>query len=176
MDFETLLYDVKEGVATITLNRPERHNAFNVVMANELKQAWQGVERPRGRSSADGRFIYTCGAHREDWTGEILDASSGRVLARLDGFGVGSSMGKFLQGDKLLMRHGAKQKKNKPSDISNKGEHSYPWDGTTEIWDLSKITGGGSPRLVLKVEGRGVATVDGSRVIVVSDHEMKIYR
>ena len=43
MDFETLLYDVKEGVATITLNRPERHNAFNLAMANELKQAWQAV-------------------------------------------------------------------------------------------------------------------------------------
>lgn len=44
MDLETLLYDVKGGVATITLNRPERHNAFNLTMAKELKQVWQGVK------------------------------------------------------------------------------------------------------------------------------------
>ncbi|MBW2313238.1 MAG: enoyl-CoA hydratase/isomerase family protein [Deltaproteobacteria bacterium] len=43
MEFETLLYDVVDGVATITLNRPKRHNAFNLTMANELKQAWDAV-------------------------------------------------------------------------------------------------------------------------------------
>ena len=44
MDFETLLYDVRDGVATITLNRPERHNAFNVQMAAELRRAWESVK------------------------------------------------------------------------------------------------------------------------------------
>jgi E-phenylitaconyl-CoA hydratase len=44
MKLETLLYDVKNGVATITLNRPDRHNAFNVAMANELKRAWDAVK------------------------------------------------------------------------------------------------------------------------------------
>jgi len=43
MEFETLLYEVADGVATITLNRPERHNAFNVGMANELARAWDVV-------------------------------------------------------------------------------------------------------------------------------------
>ncbi|MEZ5741745.1 MAG: crotonase/enoyl-CoA hydratase family protein [Burkholderiaceae bacterium] len=33
---ETLLYDVRDGVATITLNRPEKMNAFTVRMRDEL--------------------------------------------------------------------------------------------------------------------------------------------
>ena len=44
MDFETILYDVRDGVANITLNRPDRHNAFNLTMANELKQVWEAVK------------------------------------------------------------------------------------------------------------------------------------
>jgi E-phenylitaconyl-CoA hydratase len=43
--FETLLYEVDGGVATITLNRPERHNAFTVAMAGELRRAWAEVKR-----------------------------------------------------------------------------------------------------------------------------------
>ena len=45
MKFETLLYQLDGGVATITLNRPERLNAFTVTMARELKQAWAEVKR-----------------------------------------------------------------------------------------------------------------------------------
>ncbi len=44
MDFETILYEQQDGVVTITLNRPERHNAFNVRMARELRQAWERVK------------------------------------------------------------------------------------------------------------------------------------
>jgi enoyl-CoA hydratase/carnithine racemase len=44
MDFETLEYETRDGVATITLNRPDRHNAFNLTMAGELKQAWTAVK------------------------------------------------------------------------------------------------------------------------------------
>ena len=45
--FETLLYEVESGVATVTLNRPERHNAFNTVMAIELKRVWQAIQAAR---------------------------------------------------------------------------------------------------------------------------------
>ncbi|OYX97778.1 MAG: enoyl-CoA hydratase, partial [Caulobacter sp. 35-67-4] len=34
--FETLLYDVEDGIATITLNRPERMNAFTARMMKDL--------------------------------------------------------------------------------------------------------------------------------------------
>ncbi len=38
--FETILYDVKDGVATITLNRPDRMNAFTTQMMAEMIQAF----------------------------------------------------------------------------------------------------------------------------------------
>ena len=37
--FDTLLYDVADGVATITLHRPERLNAFDVVLTKPGKNA-----------------------------------------------------------------------------------------------------------------------------------------
>lgn len=40
MDFETLILEMnKKGVATLTLNRPERHNAFNEKVIAELHEA-----------------------------------------------------------------------------------------------------------------------------------------
>ena len=44
MNFETLRYEKEERVAVITLNRPERYNAFNVTMATELRRAWEAVK------------------------------------------------------------------------------------------------------------------------------------
>ena len=42
--FETLLYEVEAGIATVTLNRPERHNAFNALMAVELRKVWHEIQ------------------------------------------------------------------------------------------------------------------------------------
>jgi enoyl-CoA hydratase/carnithine racemase len=38
--FETLLYEERDGVAIVTLNRPEVHNAFNLKMQMELRELW----------------------------------------------------------------------------------------------------------------------------------------
>ena len=43
MDFEQILYEKSDGVATITLNRPERMNAFTPVMIREWAQALEGA-------------------------------------------------------------------------------------------------------------------------------------
>jgi enoyl-CoA hydratase/carnithine racemase len=43
--FETLLYEEKDGVAWVTLNRPEVHNAFNAQMQRELHELWHGLRR-----------------------------------------------------------------------------------------------------------------------------------
>lgn len=42
--FETLLYSVEDGIATITLNRPEMLNAFNGTMAEELIKAFDATD------------------------------------------------------------------------------------------------------------------------------------
>jgi enoyl-CoA hydratase/carnithine racemase len=41
--FETLGYDVADGVATITLDRPDRLNAFNVTLTRELHGLWRDL-------------------------------------------------------------------------------------------------------------------------------------
>lgn len=40
----TVLVDVRDGVATITLNRPERRNALNLAMCDALLAAAQGMD------------------------------------------------------------------------------------------------------------------------------------
>ena len=44
MGYETLLYEKRDRIAVITLNRPERHNAFTFAMAHELHDAWESVK------------------------------------------------------------------------------------------------------------------------------------
>ncbi|MGZ8765732.1 MAG: enoyl-CoA hydratase/isomerase family protein [Acidimicrobiia bacterium] len=44
-EFETLGYQERDGVAFVTLNRPERLNAFNSLMQRELKALWRGLRR-----------------------------------------------------------------------------------------------------------------------------------
>ena len=55
--FETLLYEERDGVARVTLNRPEVHNAFNVQMQRELRDLWRGLRR-----NDDVRVVILTGA------------------------------------------------------------------------------------------------------------------
>jgi enoyl-CoA hydratase/carnithine racemase len=56
-DFTTVLCEVGEGVAQVTLNRPEVHNAFNETMQDELRTVWR-----RLREDVDVRAIVLTGA------------------------------------------------------------------------------------------------------------------
>jgi len=42
--YETLLVDVKDGVASVTLNRPEVRNALNATLIRELERAFASLE------------------------------------------------------------------------------------------------------------------------------------
>ena len=70
MEYEAILYDVSERVATITLNRPERMNSFSA----ELLSEWEDALR---RSSEDDgvRAVIVTGAGRAFCGGADLQAS-----------------------------------------------------------------------------------------------------
>jgi enoyl-CoA hydratase/carnithine racemase len=42
-DYETVIYEERNGVAWITLNRPERLNAFNHLMQKEMRDIWRSL-------------------------------------------------------------------------------------------------------------------------------------
>jgi enoyl-CoA hydratase/carnithine racemase len=44
-EFETIAYEEADGVATVTLNRPEVHNAFNSLMQREVHSLWRALRR-----------------------------------------------------------------------------------------------------------------------------------
>ncbi len=42
-DFETITYELRDGVAWVTMNRPDVYNAFNYRMQLELKSVWRSA-------------------------------------------------------------------------------------------------------------------------------------
>ena len=44
--YETILFEIEAGVATLTLNRPDKLNSFNTIMHEELRDALEKVEAP----------------------------------------------------------------------------------------------------------------------------------
>ncbi len=57
MDLKTILYEKHDGIATITLNRPERGNSFSDEMLDEFPKMWAEVRRDR-----DVRVVVLTGA------------------------------------------------------------------------------------------------------------------
>ena len=67
MDFETILFDKTDGVAVITLNRPDKLNAFTAEMHGELKAALDDVKRDEAV-----RVLLLTGAGRAFCAGQDL--------------------------------------------------------------------------------------------------------
>jgi E-phenylitaconyl-CoA hydratase len=80
---ESLLFEKQDRVATITLNRPERHNAFNIAMAAELRETWERVKKDAEIVvvvlTASGDKAFCTGME----VGDVADGSA-RVTARGD--------------------------------------------------------------------------------------------
>ena len=64
---ETIIFDVSDGVARLTLNRPDRLNSFTVVMHEEVAAALKEAE-----SNADVRVLVLTGAGRGFCAGQDL--------------------------------------------------------------------------------------------------------
>lgn len=72
MSYETILYDVDQAVATITLNRPDKLNAFNDQMIKETTKAFKTAGR-----DADVRAIVLTGHGRGFSAGQdLLEAAA----------------------------------------------------------------------------------------------------
>jgi enoyl-CoA hydratase len=97
-EFETVLYDVDDRVATITLNRPEVHNALSFQLRSDIVEALRRAEQDTdvslvllkgaGRSFCSGYDLKVTGSpelrrahagwvgdeHLEDWTDQFSRA------------------------------------------------------------------------------------------------------
>ena len=71
-DYEHILYHVESGVLTLTLNRPDRLNAFTVAMGDEMMDALKQAD-----GDDDVRAIIVTGAGRGFCAGADLSAGSG---------------------------------------------------------------------------------------------------
>ena len=77
MAFETLIYDVAESVATVTLNRPDKLNAVNTAMIGELVQAFDRADADDGV-----RAVIVTGAGRAFCAGADLSGGGGTFAGR----------------------------------------------------------------------------------------------
>lgn len=113
---EAVLYDVSEGVATLTLNRPAQRNAIDLVMRDEIAQCLASLKRDRevralvvtgaGGAFCAGGDLRSIGAAQLDgagWRQRMRDAHTWLrelisldrpVVAAVDGpaFGAGFSL------------------------------------------------------------------------------------
>ncbi len=80
-EFETLLYEAADGVAWVTLNRPEVHNAFNRRMQAELKTLWRTLRHDDDVRcvvlTGAGDRAFCAGVDRTETMGHWLDESEG---------------------------------------------------------------------------------------------------
>ena len=85
MSYEGLLYEVADGIATITLNRPEAMNALTPGMEADLHRAFDdGVGAARPALSGDeilARVARLTGREREV-LGLLVNGQSNKMMAR----------------------------------------------------------------------------------------------
>jgi enoyl-CoA hydratase/carnithine racemase len=84
LEYQQIVYEVSEGLATVTLNRPEKLNAWTAHMEGEYRHALAAAEK-----DPDVRVIIVTGAGRGFCAGADMDLlsglSQGRSLERVAG-------------------------------------------------------------------------------------------
>jgi enoyl-CoA hydratase/carnithine racemase len=103
-DYETVLYEERNGVAWVTLNRPEKYNAFNTKMTEELHAIWRSLRRNGDVRCAvltgAGDKAFCTGIDRSevnvDWPDEMQAGSTG---GGDDGTGIASYASPLMHDD-----------------------------------------------------------------------------
>src|SRR6478609_10251356 len=70
--YETILFDINDGIATLTLNRPDRFNAFNEQQSFDVMDALKKVEKDKSV-----RVVILTGAGKAFCSGQDLKAIAG---------------------------------------------------------------------------------------------------
>jgi enoyl-CoA hydratase/carnithine racemase len=79
MSYETVRFEVSDRIATITLNRPERLNAMNQQMKDDLRQCWQRV-----KDDADIWVAIITGAGRAFSSGADVESLDSGGFVKVD--------------------------------------------------------------------------------------------
>jgi enoyl-CoA hydratase/carnithine racemase len=78
--YETVIYEERDGVAWITLNRPEKHNAFNSLMQREMRDIWRSMRFNEDVRCAvltgAGDKAFCTGIDRMEQMGGTIDATT----------------------------------------------------------------------------------------------------
>jgi 2-(1,2-epoxy-1,2-dihydrophenyl)acetyl-CoA isomerase len=121
---KTVLYEVSDGVATLTLNRPAQKNALDLVMRSEIAQIVSDIRSDRGIQAliitgAGGAFcaggdVQTMSGDQQTaeeargrmqdlhrWLEQLLDLEC-PVIAAVDGVAYGAGFGLALTADFIL--------------------------------------------------------------------------
>lgn len=72
MSYETILFDVKDGIANLTLNRPDVFNAFNEQLSNDVNDALKKTSKDKSI-----RVLVITGAGKAFCSGQDLKAIAG---------------------------------------------------------------------------------------------------
>jgi 2-(1,2-epoxy-1,2-dihydrophenyl)acetyl-CoA isomerase len=98
MSYQTILFESADGIARLTLNRPDRLNSFNTVMHSEIRDALADLRR-----DASARVLVLTGAGRGFCAGQDL---GDRVIAPGSAPpDLGSSIERFYKPLILTLRH-----------------------------------------------------------------------
>ncbi|OJZ76132.1 enoyl-CoA hydratase [Mycobacterium paraffinicum] len=127
-DYQTIQYAAADGVATVTLNRPDRLNAFNQLMCEEVHAVWQRVRDDNGiravilRAAGDRAFcsgvdmkegvpLSTNPWHRRD-PGDLLRPKANGVfkpiVAAVRGMAAGGAFYLLGEADLIICEPGAR--------------------------------------------------------------------
>lgn len=168
MGYETIRYELADGVATITLNRPDVHNAMNERMREELTACFGELS-----ASDDARVIVVTGAGERAFSAgadirefvapqvptrfresrkrgdfrSVMDRCPQAIIAAIRGYAFGGGLELALACDLRIAGEDARL-------------------GLTEI-DLAIIPGGGGTQRLPRLVGRGRALemiLSGARI------------
>src|SRR2546430_8934272 len=84
LNFETIIYEERNNVAWITLNRPDVLNAFNRQMQIELRETWRALRENDDVNAvvvnAAGEKAFCTGIDRTETMGDEVPPPSGKTV------------------------------------------------------------------------------------------------